>query len=432
MTQILLKRGARVISIIFLVIFFLQISTLVVSAATTDVYIPITNISNILPSTGVNTSDLSVFLANIFKYIIWISSVLAVVMIFIGGFQYATAQALFKKSEAKKNIENALIGLGVVWGAWLLLNTINPQLVGLKITKTVMTGAELAEFSRLAANMSVADQALINQYKAAAALSHINTQAAVEAAQKTKSLQDQVTTLEQDIAKDKSMNVDTTEKEKTLENLKNNLTTSNTDLVEKRLLAATSHADTKIDDLKSGSTYNYLLWSNVPPGTYLDGGIGTKIDSSLSDLQSTTKTTQEIIDQLPEGEEKTRLQNKLNTTTILNQANIYAAGMETVDKSFTGYSVLQDVTSLGANTASTKMNNSELKDLAASYQPKSDALQVSLYTKIQQTNGPVEKNQLIDTYNRISTANARWDSMNGVNIDANNLSTKYKILSKNP
>jgi RHS repeat-associated protein len=50
-------------------------------------------------------------------------------MIVIGGFQYISSDAIMKKSEGKQRIQDAVIGLVLVISAWLILNTINPNLV---------------------------------------------------------------------------------------------------------------------------------------------------------------------------------------------------------------------------------------------------------------------------------------------------------------
>ncbi|MEI6420082.1 MAG: pilin [bacterium] len=155
------KKHISINTILSSIVLVLSFSLSTVVTASTDLYTPITDISGILPAAGVNTNNLAVFIGNVFKYIIWASSALAVIMIFFGGFQYATAQALTKKSDAKKNIQNALIGLGVVWGAYLLLNTINPQLVSLQITKTDMTAEEFSKFSGLIKAQTVEDMTLI-------------------------------------------------------------------------------------------------------------------------------------------------------------------------------------------------------------------------------------------------------------------------------
>ncbi len=78
-------------------------------------------------------ADLSTYLPGMFNLTIGIAVVLAFMMISFGGFMYATSDAITKKSQGKEYITNALIGLGIVLGAWALLNTINPQILSFKL-----------------------------------------------------------------------------------------------------------------------------------------------------------------------------------------------------------------------------------------------------------------------------------------------------------
>ncbi len=63
-----------------------------------------------------------------FRIGIALAGMLAVVMIVIGGFQYATTDSLFGKSEGRTKVNDALFGLALALGTWLILNTINPAL----------------------------------------------------------------------------------------------------------------------------------------------------------------------------------------------------------------------------------------------------------------------------------------------------------------
>ena len=81
----------------------------------------------------VNSSDLGQYLQNIIQLIIGIAGVLAVIMIVLGGVQYLSTDAINQKSEGRKKIGNALWGLLLAALAWLILNTINPKLLDIKI-----------------------------------------------------------------------------------------------------------------------------------------------------------------------------------------------------------------------------------------------------------------------------------------------------------
>ena len=66
----------------------------------------------------------------IFLIAIGLCGALAVIMIVIGGIQYMGDESIFGKTEAKNKITSAILGLLIALGAYALLNTINPDLLG--------------------------------------------------------------------------------------------------------------------------------------------------------------------------------------------------------------------------------------------------------------------------------------------------------------
>ncbi len=84
--------------------------------------------------------NIATYLKEMFKIGIGLAGVFAVFMIIWGGFQYMSTDAVRGKSEGKEKIEGALWGLGLALGSFLILNTINPQLLefsgGLEPIKT--------------------------------------------------------------------------------------------------------------------------------------------------------------------------------------------------------------------------------------------------------------------------------------------------------
>lgn len=76
--------------------------------------------------------SLSTYLRAVFMTGIGLAGVLAVLMIVVGGIQYiGSGMSPSGKSDAKDRITNALIGLLLALLSWLILNTINPDLVRL-------------------------------------------------------------------------------------------------------------------------------------------------------------------------------------------------------------------------------------------------------------------------------------------------------------
>src|SRR3990167_8707056 len=75
------------------------------------------------------------YLNIIIKLIIGIAAVLAMVMIVMGGIEYLTSDLVSSKEAGKDTIRNAILGLLIALGAYLILNTINPQLLSVCLDK---------------------------------------------------------------------------------------------------------------------------------------------------------------------------------------------------------------------------------------------------------------------------------------------------------
>ncbi len=64
-----------------------------------------------------------------FNLFMAVAAVAAIFMMTYGGFKYMTTDSWYEKKDGRKNIENALIGLLMVLGAFLIMRTVNPKLV---------------------------------------------------------------------------------------------------------------------------------------------------------------------------------------------------------------------------------------------------------------------------------------------------------------
>lgn len=78
-------------------------------------------------------NDIGIYFNWIFTLAIGLCGALAVIMIVIGGVQYMGEESIFGKTEAKKQITHAILGLLIALGAFALLNTINPDLLNTSI-----------------------------------------------------------------------------------------------------------------------------------------------------------------------------------------------------------------------------------------------------------------------------------------------------------
>ena len=73
--------------------------------------------------------DLGIWVNRIVTFIIGVIGLAAVVMIVIAGVQYMTTEAIGTKSDAKDRVTQSLIGLVIALGIFVILNTINPELL---------------------------------------------------------------------------------------------------------------------------------------------------------------------------------------------------------------------------------------------------------------------------------------------------------------
>jgi len=73
------------------------------------------------------------YLNIIIRLAIGFAAVLAMIMIVMGGIQYMTSELVSSKEDGKNRINNALLGLLVALGAWLILFTINPALLNTNV-----------------------------------------------------------------------------------------------------------------------------------------------------------------------------------------------------------------------------------------------------------------------------------------------------------
>ena len=80
------------------------------------------------------------YLYGIFWFMIGAAGVLAVLMIAIGGIQFMTSGVTSQKKEGQEKMTAAVFGLLLALGAWLILNTINPDFINFDLTLEKVTG----------------------------------------------------------------------------------------------------------------------------------------------------------------------------------------------------------------------------------------------------------------------------------------------------
>lgn len=95
------------------------------------------------PDSGESTA--TTYIRGLFQLMIMIAGVLAVVMIIYGGVEYMSTDAFTGKSAAKDRISNAIWGLLLAIGSWLILYTIDEDLVNFNLTIGTVEQFEPAE-----------------------------------------------------------------------------------------------------------------------------------------------------------------------------------------------------------------------------------------------------------------------------------------------
>ena len=95
--------------------------------------LPVVSLAQFEPLVGIPglddpTTDINSYINILYALSISVAALLAVIKIIVAGVKYMLSDVVTSKSEAKSDIQGALIGLLVVISAVLILNVINPQL----------------------------------------------------------------------------------------------------------------------------------------------------------------------------------------------------------------------------------------------------------------------------------------------------------------
>jgi hypothetical protein len=113
--------------------------------------------------------DLNSYIGYVYKFAIAIAVFIAIVMIVYGGFEYMMSDSVTSKSDAKSKFKSAATGLLMVLASYLILQTIDPRLVGLntsipKLKITTSTTNNLGDLSDEALNnLSIEDKKRIDE-----------------------------------------------------------------------------------------------------------------------------------------------------------------------------------------------------------------------------------------------------------------------------
>ncbi|HVV15190.1 MAG TPA: pilin [Candidatus Paceibacterota bacterium] len=94
-------------------------------------YVPLEPLSNM--DEGGNTT-MATFINSLFKILFSLSALFAVAMLTMGGIEYMISDVAERKNEGIRRATAALYGILILAGSYLLLYTINPQLLNFDLT----------------------------------------------------------------------------------------------------------------------------------------------------------------------------------------------------------------------------------------------------------------------------------------------------------
>lgn len=97
-------------------------------------FVPLANYQGSQLNTIYSSNSLPDFFNKLFAFSLSIGAILAVVMIVWGGYLYMFKDSFAAKLNAKEKITNAVIGLLLLLGIYLILYQINPDILKLNIT----------------------------------------------------------------------------------------------------------------------------------------------------------------------------------------------------------------------------------------------------------------------------------------------------------
>lgn len=117
--------------VLFVMLFSVVPTSLSVFAADAPGYVPLVSIPALNNQDG--SVNISGYIPGAVRLAIKIAGALAVIMIVIGGVQYASTDAINGKSEGKERIQNAIYGLLLAIGAFFILNSVNPETLNLNL-----------------------------------------------------------------------------------------------------------------------------------------------------------------------------------------------------------------------------------------------------------------------------------------------------------
>lgn len=95
---------------------------------------PIPGLTDTSATSVVNANTLANFFNNLYKYLIGLAAILAVIEIIWGGLQISTQDSVSKQGEGRERITQAVLGLVLVLSPVLVFSIINPSILNLSLS----------------------------------------------------------------------------------------------------------------------------------------------------------------------------------------------------------------------------------------------------------------------------------------------------------
>lgn len=105
---------------------------------------------------------LGAYLNDLIPLFIGICAVLAVIMIVMGGIQYMTSELIPSKEAAKGKIINAMLGLLLALGAWVILYTINPNILDISLSTLKKVEVTVTELDAIKGKVTTVNGTQVN------------------------------------------------------------------------------------------------------------------------------------------------------------------------------------------------------------------------------------------------------------------------------
>ncbi len=96
-------------------------------------FVPLAPIPGLTQGATSDSSGIASFLNNLYKYLIGLAAALAVIEIIWGGLEIATQDSVSKKSDGRKRITDAVLGLVLILAPVLVFTIINPSILNLSV-----------------------------------------------------------------------------------------------------------------------------------------------------------------------------------------------------------------------------------------------------------------------------------------------------------